>query len=306
MTNHNYNEFLSTCLKSIKNQILRPKEVIVVDDGSEESCEEIVKQFGFTYVRTEYQNPLKAREDGYRRTTSDFVCFVDADDKIPEGYLKVAASAIVNEYDIIISDTVEFGDSNKTTSLSSEIQPKRLWQVNFMHVGCLVSRVAIELSDAFEGHPDTADYHEDWFFWRKIVGYGFKFAKQEAKYHVRKHGRNRSTKIEKSGYLSSRAVHSSTIFEIAHGNISEKKTLQLLNVAARKDNSDYVYIGAKQGTEKIPQLMSELGPNVGMVQHSNYKQFGCTLLVGPVLRSYIFKSLKELPLDPKLERIVKI
>jgi glycosyltransferase involved in cell wall biosynthesis len=68
-------------LTSILSQTRRSDEVIVVDDGSTDNTEQIVKRFeGVTYLRQLNSGVSAARNAGVAVATGDWVAFCDADD----------------------------------------------------------------------------------------------------------------------------------------------------------------------------------------------------------------------------------
>ena len=84
-----YNEqldLLSDCIDSIT--LISPKsdqrEIIVVDDGSDESPVEALKKFGdaITYIRQKHQGLSEARNKGLQMATGEYIQFIDADDVI--------------------------------------------------------------------------------------------------------------------------------------------------------------------------------------------------------------------------------
>jgi glycosyltransferase involved in cell wall biosynthesis len=82
-----YNEpldLLCECIDSIT--LISPKsdqrEIIVVDDGSDESPVETLKQFGdaITYIRQKHMGLSEARNRGLQMATGEYIQFIDADD----------------------------------------------------------------------------------------------------------------------------------------------------------------------------------------------------------------------------------
>jgi glycosyltransferase involved in cell wall biosynthesis len=65
-------------------------EVVVVDDGSTDGTEDLVKQFpGIHYFRQTNQGPSAARNLGLRHATGEFIHFLDSDD-LPDIHLYTA------------------------------------------------------------------------------------------------------------------------------------------------------------------------------------------------------------------------
>ena len=89
-----YNEpldMLCECIDSITVLTLTSdeREIIVVDDGSDESPVETLKQFGdaITYIRQKHMGLSEARNRGLQMATGEYIQFIDADDYlIPQQY----------------------------------------------------------------------------------------------------------------------------------------------------------------------------------------------------------------------------
>jgi glycosyltransferase involved in cell wall biosynthesis len=80
--------FLAEALESVALQGLEV-EVVVVDDGSTDGSGEIARRLGALVVRQEQQGPGSARNAGIAASRAPLVLFLDADDLVPPGALKV-------------------------------------------------------------------------------------------------------------------------------------------------------------------------------------------------------------------------
>lgn len=76
--------FVLDAIRSIENQSLKPKKIIVVDDGSMDNTEEIIQKNTYSlpviYRKKENGGPNSARNRGLEECTSEYVAFLDADD----------------------------------------------------------------------------------------------------------------------------------------------------------------------------------------------------------------------------------
>ncbi|MFC5624632.1 glycosyltransferase family 2 protein [Algoriphagus winogradskyi] len=78
-------------LNSVFNQIEKPDEVIVVDDGSQDSSRELVRQLSNPLIRLicqSNQGVSAARNRGVEEASYEWVTFLDADDQWDEEFLK--------------------------------------------------------------------------------------------------------------------------------------------------------------------------------------------------------------------------
>ncbi len=85
-------------LESISRQETSNFEVIVVEDGSKMTCEDIVDEWSrglpVSYLTQSNQGPGPARNTGVGAAKSDWLVFLDSDCLLPPGYTKVVAEAL--------------------------------------------------------------------------------------------------------------------------------------------------------------------------------------------------------------------
>lgn len=79
--------YLRECLESVRRQTYKNLEVILVDDGSDDGSEIICDEYAekdarFQVIHQQNQGAANARKAGVRRSTGDYIGFVDGDDWI--------------------------------------------------------------------------------------------------------------------------------------------------------------------------------------------------------------------------------
>ena len=80
---------LLKCLKSIFDTTVRSFEVIVVDDHSTESLEDVIKGFDCQYIRLgENHGPAYARNAGAKISRGDVLIFTDSDCFVPKDWVR--------------------------------------------------------------------------------------------------------------------------------------------------------------------------------------------------------------------------
>lgn len=89
---------LRTSLDSVIAQTFGDFEVLVMDDGSSDNTEEVVKSYGDSRIRYEWApnsgGPATPRNRGIDAAIADWVCFLDADDKWYQDKLKRVVETI--------------------------------------------------------------------------------------------------------------------------------------------------------------------------------------------------------------------
>ncbi len=79
---YNSAQFLGEALQSIFSQTFDDYEIIVVNDGSTDDTESVVKLYinRIKYIYQENGGPAKARNRGIKESSSKYIAFLDADD----------------------------------------------------------------------------------------------------------------------------------------------------------------------------------------------------------------------------------
>ncbi len=102
--------YLRQCLDSILGQTFRDMEIILVDDGSPDGCPEICDSYAEMDARVKVIHKkngglVSARKEGVRRSTGQYITFVDGDDWIDCGMYQAMMERIrENNADILTTD----------------------------------------------------------------------------------------------------------------------------------------------------------------------------------------------------------
>ncbi len=142
---YNAEQFIGQTIQSVLDQTYPCHEIIVVDDGSTDRTQEVLKKFDGKIHCLSQQNkgPSAARNAGIQAAQGDFICFLDADDLwIPEK-LEVQLAFMEANPDIalVCSDYEEF--NKEGIVLSSFLAEKH-------HMFPTFPTVAGPLNNAFE------------------------------------------------------------------------------------------------------------------------------------------------------------
>jgi glycosyltransferase involved in cell wall biosynthesis len=80
--NYNYAAYLSTAIDSVFAQTWQQIEIIVVDDGSKDNSEDVLRAYGnqIRWVKQKNQGVSIARNRGVQEAKGELIAFLDADD----------------------------------------------------------------------------------------------------------------------------------------------------------------------------------------------------------------------------------
>lgn len=124
---YNTEEYLSECVESIIYQTYENLEIILVDDGSAESCRKLCDEYAkidsrIVVIHKENGGLSSAREAGLSRVLGNYVMIVDSDDWIDlETIEKCVEEAEINNSDCVLFSYVkEYGNRSVPNYLFEE------------------------------------------------------------------------------------------------------------------------------------------------------------------------------------------
>lgn len=107
---YNAEKYFEKCLNSLVNQTLKDIEIIVVNDGSTDNSEKILKKFlakykNIVYFKKENSGQSDARNLGISHAKGDYLGFIDSDDYIAlDMFEKLYNKAISDDFDFVSCD----------------------------------------------------------------------------------------------------------------------------------------------------------------------------------------------------------
>lgn len=107
---YNTEKYLYKCLNSLINQTLKQIEIIIVNDGSKDSSDSIIKQFmienkNIVYIKKDNGGLSSARNVGIDHASGEYIAFVDSDDWVEtDMYEKMYLKAKENNFDLVMCD----------------------------------------------------------------------------------------------------------------------------------------------------------------------------------------------------------
>jgi len=170
LVGRNYASFLSDAIESVTQQHPAPKEIIYVDNASTDGSAAIPKaqHIPVTVLSSVERNICACRNRGAQMTTAPYLVFMDADDVMPQGYLKTL-------YDVIDADerlgfvypqAEQFGIYETGGDPCREGASRDdLLRQNVAVCPSMVRRTAFERVGGFDGLP----MFHDWDLWLRIT-----------------------------------------------------------------------------------------------------------------------------------------
>ncbi|MFF3023903.1 glycosyltransferase family 2 protein [Gottfriedia sp. NPDC057948] len=135
---YNVEDYLVECLESINNskEKLNGKgeiRVLLINDGSSDKSGEIAKEYAekFDYEYYEKANGglSDARNYGLRFVNTDYVAFLDSDDKVTPNYFLEVFNGINENPDLIVFDWLDYFYDNSTRKVKGIENQDDLWSV---------------------------------------------------------------------------------------------------------------------------------------------------------------------------------
>lgn len=139
---YNAEKYLDRCLTSLVEQTKKEIEIIIINDGSTDNSEKVIKKFKddrIKYIKNENQGIGKTRNIGIKESIGKYLMFIDSDDYIEKDACELLYNKAEKEkLDLVICDFYrekENGDKDeekiidfKNTSLKEN--PELLYKIN--------------------------------------------------------------------------------------------------------------------------------------------------------------------------------
>ena len=129
---YNVEEYLPACLDSVSKQTFRDFELVLVDDGSPDSCGAMCDAYAAEHANTKvlHQQNMglsEARNQGVKIATGEYVTFIDSDDYVTPDYIEYLVYLCEKyEADVSVARKVTFWDGEKAVIPEKEDTDCRL------------------------------------------------------------------------------------------------------------------------------------------------------------------------------------
>lgn len=120
---YNIESFLPRCLESLKKAMINGMEIILVDDGSTDSCGDLCDRFAsenqnVKVIHKKNGGLASARKAGAKAASGEYIAFLDGDDWVKEDYYSSIMQQLEkNQIDVLVTGmtTVIEGNEKKIT-----------------------------------------------------------------------------------------------------------------------------------------------------------------------------------------------
>src|SRR3989338_903077 len=194
--NKKFNEekTIANCLKYIKNQTYKPVEVIVVDDGSTDNTEKIIKDLlgkegakNLKLIHQNHKGPGPARNLGAKQAEGGILIFADADMTFDKKFVKDLIQPIISGRAIGTFSKNEM-NANLQNIWSACWNINRNWPIDrlippdYPETAPVFRAILKREFEKVSGFDATGEYTDDWSLSRKL-GVKSTLAKGAIYYH---------------------------------------------------------------------------------------------------------------------------
>jgi len=171
---YNDGNYIEHALQSILDQTMLPKEIIIIDDGSEQLTFDLLKTITHPILKIVYQENMgvcHARNRGIELAETEFILTLDADDYFEPTFIEKAFKVISTSADVAAVCSYYQG-FNKAKVVTDIIKPLGGGVSNFLVKNNGVASALFKKTcwGKVSGYDTNFDKgYEDWDFWNSIL-----------------------------------------------------------------------------------------------------------------------------------------
>lgn len=169
ITSHNYGRFLQECIDSVSQQVSLG-QIVLVNDASTDNTDSFAGQVD-QYLEISEGHVQAARQAGIALTTSPFVLYMDADNKLPKGYISSSLQRFLTNPRLAIcySDMALFGDEVGIFHTAKVFDRARLELENYIDTCSVIRKEALLQTGCLATRTLS---HDDWYMWQQVMSSG--------------------------------------------------------------------------------------------------------------------------------------
>lgn len=186
---YNAEKSIARAIESALRQDPKPREIIVVNDGSSDAGADIARSYGDSVIVIDKTNggPSAARNVGMKRATGEYIAFLDADDYWLDGFLSATVAFLEKHHDAVAVSTgwrqlllggarVEFPGNRPMPELDkggdTELANFFEFWAEYFHVVTGAVTFRRKALDEIDGQLETLRMAEDYEFWAMLATVG--------------------------------------------------------------------------------------------------------------------------------------
>lgn len=177
-------KYLAKCIESIMGQSYRNIELILVDDGSPDSCPQICDEYKskdsrIRVIHKQNGGLSDARNEGLKIATGEWITFIDSDDYVGKDFLKILyeiakqskADISICDYSAVICDNGQEKRNTSKIEFSNIECLQQLYcpQIHGMEFVAWGKLYCMELFTVFQIQYPVGKIHEDTFTTYKLI-----------------------------------------------------------------------------------------------------------------------------------------
>lgn len=165
---HNAREWVGQCIQSAIDQTYQHKEIVVVDDGSTDGSQDVIRSFG-DRIRSEFgpnRGSNFARNRLVELSRGNWLSFLDADDYLLPEKIERQMEAVGRNSDVAVvsSPPLEFfertGKTYRQTFEDDDLLANYIGWGRFSTTACLWSKAAIKEVGGWDQNQPVCQEHE--------------------------------------------------------------------------------------------------------------------------------------------------
>lgn len=172
-TNYNYSEYISDAINSILNQTFKNFEYIIIDDGSTDNSDSVIRKFDDSRIRFFKINHVgrsAALNFAIKQSSYEIIALMDADDISHPQRIEKEIEKLKNKNQIVFCDAAYF-TNNKIVYVNSS--PKNLTELKvkiLLHGHLNNSSAFFYKKFIIEnlGYNETLTAYEDYDLWMRV------------------------------------------------------------------------------------------------------------------------------------------
>lgn len=184
---YNAEKYISQTLDSVIAQTYTNIEIIVINDGSKDATEKLVKEYAFRDKRIVYlvqsnKGPSAARNYGIQKSLGEYICLLDSDDIVVPNKVRDQVDFMFShpECDFTYSGLYYFMDGTfhvyshtMPTPQTSLVERTLLEYGNFINPNTVLFKK--ELFDRYGGFDESLQGAEEFELWIRFAAHGVMF-----------------------------------------------------------------------------------------------------------------------------------